>query len=204
MRALVNWRSTRHGLALTISFSAPTRRQVSLYQRMALIDLAQALTLHHAHLLQPGLELRRRPQTQHLAQVQRIVEGSALVVEHDVVGAGDAHEVIAAGYAKQRHQVVHVVLVGFGVVGVAHVAAHGQAQEFAAEMVFQTGADDLLAVVQIFGADETHHRIHQQRLELPRHAVRASQARCPCGGHCRQRATRFEGATLSPSDRARG
>lgn len=69
---------------------------------MALIDPLQALTLHDAHLLQPGLELRRRPQTQHLAHVQRIVEGSALVVEHDVVGAGDTHGWFLRGASARK------------------------------------------------------------------------------------------------------
>ena len=44
-------------------------------------------------------------------------------------------------------------LVGFGVIGVADVATHRQAQKLAAEMILEAGADDLLAVVEIFGAD---------------------------------------------------
>jgi hypothetical protein len=34
-----------------------------------------------------------------LAQVERVVEGGALVAEHDVVGAGATHDEGAAGYA---------------------------------------------------------------------------------------------------------
>jgi hypothetical protein len=49
------------------------------------------------------------------------------------------------------------------VVGVADVAAHGQAEQLAAEVVFQAGADDLLAVVEILGADEADDGVDQQR-----------------------------------------
>nr|GEU28151.1 hypothetical protein [Tanacetum cinerariifolium] len=44
-------------------------------------------------------------------------------------------------------------------------------------MVFQPGAHDLLAVVQVFGPDEAHHRIDQQWLEFTGHRVRARLAR---------------------------
>ena len=100
------------------------------------------------------------------AEVERVVEGGALVVEHDVVGAGDAHDVVDAGGAEQGEQGVHVVLVGFGVVGVADVAAHGQAEELAAEVVFEAGADDLFAVVEIFGADEADDGVDEHRVEV--------------------------------------
>ena len=80
--------------------------------------------------------------------------------------------------AEQREQSVHVVLVGFGVVGVADVAAHGEAEEFAAEVVFQAGADDLLAVVQILGADEADDGVDQQRMELAGHGIGAGFEVC--------------------------
>jgi hypothetical protein len=92
------------------------------------------------------------------------VERRALVVEHHVVGAGNAHDEVDAGRAQQHEQRVHVVLVGLGVVGVADVAAHRHAEQLAAEVVFEPGADDLLAVVQVFRADEADHRVDQQRL----------------------------------------
>ncbi|MNT08885.1 hypothetical protein D3C72_1436430 [compost metagenome] len=38
-------------------------------------------------------------------------------------------------------------------------------------MVLQPGADNLLAVVQVFGADEAHHGVDQQRRERARHRV---------------------------------
>ena len=91
-------------------------------------------------------------QAEQLAEVVAVVKRSGLVVEHDVVGAGDAHEVVAAGDGQERQQVVHVVLVGLGVVGVADVAAHRHAEQLAAEVVFEAGADDLLAVVQVLRA----------------------------------------------------
>src|SRR5689334_7233613 len=39
-------------------------------------------------------------------------------------------------------------------------------------MVLQSRSDDLLAVVEIFRADETNDRVHEQWLELARHGVR--------------------------------
>ena len=69
--------------------------------------------------------------------------------------AGSPEAVPSDGRAgRSAQQVVHVVLVGFGVVGVADVAAHGQAQQLAAEVVFQRGAGDLLAVVQVLWPNE--------------------------------------------------
>ena len=94
-------------------------------------------------------------------------------MEHDVVRARHAHDVVDAGRAEQREQRVHVVLVRLGVVGVAHVAAHGQAQQLAAEMVFETGALNLLAVVQIFGTDEADDGVDQHRREVAGQPVRA-------------------------------
>jgi len=101
------------------------------------------------------------------------VERGALIVEHDVVRPRHAHDEIDPGRAEQHEQGVHVVLVGLGVIGVADVAAHRQAQQFAAEVVFQPGAHDLLAVVEIFRADEAHHGVHQQGLEMARHGIGA-------------------------------
>jgi len=73
-------------------------------------------------------------------------------------------------------QIVHIVLVGFGVVGVANVHAQRQAEQLAAKMVLQAGPDDLLAVIQIFGADEADHAVDQQRIEGAGHGIgRASQ-----------------------------
>ena len=76
----------------------------------------------------------------------------ALVAEHDVVGAGHRDDERRAGRAEQRQQGVHVVLVGLGVVGVADVDAHRQAEQLAAEVVLEPGADDLLAVVEVLRA----------------------------------------------------
>ena len=78
-----------------------------------------------------------------------------------------------ARHAQQREQLIHVILIGFGVIGVADVAAHRQAEQLAAEMIFESGADDLLAIVQILRADKADHGIHQQRLELARDRVGA-------------------------------
>ena len=97
-----------------------------------------------------------------------------LVVEHDVVGAGHAHDEIDACHAEQGQDRIHVVLVGLGVVGVANVDTHRQPEQLAAAMVLQRGTQDLLAVVKIFGADEADDRIDQQRPELPGDAIGAA------------------------------
>ena len=99
-----------------------------------------------------------------------------LVVEHDVVRARDAHDEVDPGHPQQRQQGVHVVLIGFGMVGVADVTAHRHAEQLAAEVIFKTGTDDLLAVVQVFGADKTDHGVHQKRLEMSGHGVGAGFA----------------------------
>ncbi len=114
--------------------------------------------------LQPGLEFRGALQAEHVADVELVVERGGLVVQHHVVRAGHAHDVADAGRAEQRQQRVHVVLVGLGMVGVADVAAERHAHEFAAEMVLEAGADDLLAVIEIFRADEADDGVDQQRL----------------------------------------
>jgi len=114
---------------------------------------------------EPGFEFRRGSEAEDTAQIERVVEARALVVEHDVVGAGDAHDVVDAGCAEESEEGVHVVLVGFGVVGVADIATHGQAEKLAAEVIFEAGASDLLAVVQVFRADEADDGVDQHWLK---------------------------------------
>ncbi len=58
-------------------------------------------------------------------------------------------------------------------VGVADVTAHGHAQQLAAKVVFQPGAEDLLAVVEVFRANKAHHGVDQQGLVGARHGVSA-------------------------------
>ena len=59
----------------------------------------------------------------------------ALVIQHHVVGSGHAHDVRAAGHGQQGHQIVHVVLIGLGVIVVgtewaaAAMTAHGAADK---------------------------------------------------------------------------
>ena len=99
------------------------------------------------------------------------MERRGLVVEHDVIRPGNAHDVSDTRHRQEREQHVHVILVGLGVVGVADVTAHRQAEELATEVVLKAGADDLLAVIEILGADEADDRVHQERLELARHGI---------------------------------
>ena len=49
-------------------------------------------------------------------------------------------------------------------VGIAGVAAHGDAGQLAHKVVLQTGADDLFGVVEIFRPDEAHDGVDQERL----------------------------------------
>ena len=100
----------------------------------------------------------------------------ALVVQHDVVRPRHAHDEVAASHAEQSQEHVHVVLISLGMVGVANVAAHRQAQQLAAKMVFESGTDDLFAVVQILGADEADDAVDQQRIEGPRYCIGARLA----------------------------
>lgn len=123
--------------------------------------------------VEPGFELGGWAEVEEAAEVEGVVEGCALVVEHDVVGSGDAHDVVDACGAEHGEEGVHVVLVGFGVVGVADVAAHGEAEEFAAEVVFEAGAEDLLAVVEILGTDETDDGVDEHWVEVAGYGVGA-------------------------------
>ena len=61
-------------------------------------------------------------------------------------------------------------------VGVADVASQRHPQQLAAEVVLQAGADDLLAVIKVFGADEADDGVGQQRLERARDAIGAGLA----------------------------
>ena len=58
-------------------------------------------------------------------------------------------------------------------VGIADVAADRQPHQLAAEVILQTGADDLLTVVEIFRADKTDHRIDQQRIKMAGNGIGA-------------------------------
>nr|GFD00855.1 hypothetical protein [Tanacetum cinerariifolium] len=140
----------------------PKQRRHALPQTHAAVVLAQDV-----HARQPILELRRRAQAQGLACVQCVVKRGGLVIEHHVVRPRNAHDEIDPGHPEQGQQHVHVVLIGFGVVGVANVAAHRYTQQLAAEVIFKPRADDLFAVVQVFRADETHHRVDQKWIEMP-------------------------------------
>jgi len=106
-----------------------------------------ALPVCHAHALKPDFEFRRAPQPENLAYIELVVEGRGLVVQHDVVRARNPDDVIYPRRSKKRQKRVHVVLIRFGMVGVADVATHRYAHELAAEMVLEARADDLLAVV---------------------------------------------------------
>jgi len=87
--------------------------------------------------VEPGFELGSGTEVEDAAEVKGVVKGGALVVEHDVVSSGDTHDVVDACGAEHGEESVHVVLVGFDVVGVTNVAAHGKTEELSAEVIFE-------------------------------------------------------------------
>src|SRR5262249_18566585 len=93
------------------------------------------------------------------------------IVEHDVIRAGHAHEVVAARRRQQQKQIVSGVLVGSSVVRVADIASHGQSQELAHEMVFESSAYDLSFVIQVFRPDESNDAVNQKGIECTRNSV---------------------------------
>ena len=106
----------------------------------------------------------RCPPPGHAPDVENVVEGEALIVEHDVVRSGNGDDEGCSGRRQHGQQNVHVVLVGLRVIRVADVATHRQAQELGAEMILEACSDDLLAVVEIFRSDEADDGIDEQRL----------------------------------------
>ena len=74
---------------------------------------------------------------------------------------------------SKQQEIVGGILVRVGVIRVADVAAHRQAEQFAHEMIFEAGANDLPLVVEIFRADEADDAIHQKRIEASRDAIGA-------------------------------
>ncbi len=138
--------------------------------------MQRAARVGDAHGGEPGFELGRAAEAEQIADEEGVVEGGALVAEHDVVGAGDAHDEVDAGGGEQGEQGVHVVLVGVDVVGVADIDPHGEAEEFAAEVVFEAGADDLFAVEEVLGPDEADDGVDEQGAEGAGDGVGASLA----------------------------
>ena len=112
-------------------------------------------------------------QSQHLPRVERVVKRSGLVVEHDVIRAGNTHDEGDARDAEQRQQDIHVILVGFGMVRVADIASHRDAEQLAAKVILQACADDLLAVVEVLGPDKSDDGIDEQRFEFSRYRISA-------------------------------
>src|SRR5262245_46177655 len=80
------------------SFSMALRSIIDLSEeRRVPGPRGQLAVLHQADLLQPPLELGRRPHAHDLAERRVVVERGRLVVEHHVVAHGQPHEEVAAG-----------------------------------------------------------------------------------------------------------
>ena len=75
------------------------------------------------------------------------MKGRGLVIQHDVIRARYAHHESQARCRQQGHKVIHVILVGFGVIGVANIDTHRQTEQLSAKMIFEGSPDNLLAIV---------------------------------------------------------
>jgi len=104
---------------------------------------------------------------------ESVVITGGLIVQHHVVRARNAHEIITARGGKKHQKIVRGILIGRGVVGVANVAAHRESQQLAHEMIFQAGANDLPLIVKIFRTDEAHDAIQEERVEHAGDAIGA-------------------------------
>src|SRR5437762_12291163 len=73
---------------------------------------------------------------------------------------------------------------------VTDIAAHGQPEQLAHEVVFEAGAGDLPLVIQVLRPDEADDAVYQEWIERPRHAVCAGfksqliDAMVSFGGEC--------------------
>src|SRR5262249_3047847 len=64
------------------------------------------------------------------------------------------------GGSEHDGEVLNSVLIGAGMIGVTGVHSHGQAGEFAHEVIFEAGTLNLLGVVEILRTDEAYDRVH--------------------------------------------
>ena len=76
-------------------------------------QLASGIGQLHAH--QPVSKFWRVFEAEQFANVQRIVEGGALVIEHDVIGSGHPDEEGEPGIGQQGQQGIHIILIRLGV-----------------------------------------------------------------------------------------
>ena len=80
-----------------------------------------------AHFFQPACKLWSRLETEKLPKAQKVVEGQALVIEHDVISSWHPDQKGDPGSSKKNHQVVHIILIRFSMIGVAGVTPHRDA-----------------------------------------------------------------------------
>jgi len=77
-------------------------------------------------ILQPREELRCGTQLEEAPRGQPVVVTGGLIVQHNVVRTGNAHEVIAARSGQKQEKVVGGILIGGGVIRIADVATIGK------------------------------------------------------------------------------
>ena len=92
------------------------------------------------------------------------MESGALIHKHTVVAERNADNVIASGGDEKRGEVFDVILVGLHMVRITCVAAHRHSRQLAHEMIFKAGADDLLRIIEVLGADKADDRAYKERL----------------------------------------
>jgi hypothetical protein len=76
------------------------------------------------HFYQPRFKFWGWKQMQKSSQVKCIMKGGTLIVQHDIIGARDSHDIGATRSAEQSEKIIHVILVGFGMIGIAHITTH--------------------------------------------------------------------------------
>ena len=111
--------------------------------------------------------------SQYLTGCLYIVMTCGLIHEHDIIAVRNCHYIVAAACPQHYQQIIHCTLVTGIVVGVAHIAAHGQTVHMAAEIIFQTCSQNLIAAIEVFGADKAYHCIYDKWVIVPCKAVAA-------------------------------
>ncbi|MNN81142.1 hypothetical protein D3C81_1979320 [compost metagenome] len=101
------------------------------------------------------------------------METGGLIVQHAVVGHWNPNKEIHPGSGQKHREIIHIILVCLHMIRIADVDTHGYPLDFPHEMIFQSGADHLLAVIQILRAYKSDHCIHQKRLETLRKPITA-------------------------------
>jgi hypothetical protein len=69
-------------------------------------SMDEFLIVENSHAFKPSQKLWSRSQPKKFADAQRVVKAGRLVVEHDIVGTGNAHKVITASGCEEQEQII--------------------------------------------------------------------------------------------------